>query len=137
MGQLEADVRVQFIGGDFVEQVVVELGAGAGFVGVGDVLAQIVDGDAGANLIHGGGGANRVRNLGAGDEAGGSALAKAGAFGDAAQRPALRQCNEDCPQHGAPDFRGLGLPEACVWHYSIFYHKWRRVAVRRSGSDFR
>ena len=70
-------------GGDFVEQVVIKLGAGAGFVGVGDVLAEVVDGDAGANLIHGGGGADGVGNLGAGDEAGGSALAKAGVFGDA------------------------------------------------------
>src|SRR5208283_5999492 len=114
VGQFEADVRVQFIGGNFVEQVVVELSAGAGFVSVGDVLAQIVDGDAGADLIHGGGGANCVLNLGAGDEAGGSALAKAGALGDGAHAPALGQCNEHCPQHGAPDFRGFGLPEACV-----------------------
>ena len=63
VGELEADIRVQVVGGDFVEQVVIELGAGAGFVGVGDVFAQIVDGDAGANLIHGGGGADGVRNF--------------------------------------------------------------------------
>ena len=101
MGQLEADIRVQFIGGDFVEQVVVELGAGAGFVGVGDVLAQIVDGDAGADLIHDGGGANCGGNFCAGDKAGGSALAKAGAFGDGAHPPALGERDEQCSQHRA------------------------------------
>src|SRR5208282_325481 len=50
VGQLQADIRIQLVGGDFVEQMVIELGAGAGFVGVGDVLAEIVDGDAGADL---------------------------------------------------------------------------------------
>src|SRR5260370_24310616 len=63
VGQLQADIRIQFVGGDFVEQVVVKLGAGAGFVGVGDVFAQVVDGDTGAELIHGGGSANGVRDL--------------------------------------------------------------------------
>ncbi len=97
MGELQADIRVEVSGGDFVEQVVIKLGAGAGFVGVADILAEIIDGDADADLIHRSGGANGVGNLGAGDEAGGRALAKAGVFGDGAQRPALRQCNEDCP----------------------------------------
>src|SRR5260370_11725848 len=106
-------------GGGFVEQVVIELGAGAGFVGVGDVLAQVVDGDAGAKLIHGGGGANCVRNLCAGDETGGGALAEEGALGEGAGGSALRQGDEDGPQHAPPDFCGsdfpeLGLPEAFV-----------------------
>ena len=65
------------MGGDFVEQIVIEMGAGARFVSVGDVLAQIVDGDAGAKLIHRGGGTNCVRNFFAGYEAGGGALADA------------------------------------------------------------
>jgi hypothetical protein len=94
VGQLDADIRVQFGGGDFVEQMVVQLGAGAGFVGVGDVLAEIVDGDAGADLIHRRGGANGIRNLFAGDEAGGDALSKAGALGDGAQGSALGEGDE-------------------------------------------
>ena len=79
--QLEADVGVELAFVDFVEHGWLELGAGAGFVGVGDVLAQIVDADAGAHLLIARG-ANYVRNLGSGDEACGSALAKAGVLGD-------------------------------------------------------
>src|ERR1700716_4323373 len=56
VGQLQADICVQLVGGDFVEQVVIKLGAGTGLVGVGDVLSQIVDGDAGSELIDSGGG---------------------------------------------------------------------------------
>src|ERR1019366_1885473 len=72
--------------------------------------------------IHGGGDANRVRHLGAGDEAGGSALAKAGAFGERAQGAAFRQRDEYGPQHAAPcsarsDFRGLGRREAIISAY--------------------
>jgi hypothetical protein len=43
VGELEADVGVELALVDFVEHVVVELGAVLGFVGVGDVLAQVVD----------------------------------------------------------------------------------------------
>ena len=111
MGQFQADIGVQLIGGDFVEQMVIKLGGGAGFIGVRDVLAQIVDGDAGAEFIHGGGGAYGVRNLCAGDEAGGSALAKAGAFDDRAQRAALRQRKEKRPQHDAPQLVHLIFAE--------------------------
>jgi hypothetical protein len=68
-------------------------------------------------LIHGGGRANGVGDLFAGYEAGGNALAKAGAFGDGAQPPALGQGYKCCPQHGAPDFRGLGLPKAFIISY--------------------
>src|SRR5450759_2224647 len=89
VGQLQADIRVQTVGGDFVEQVVIKLGAGASFVSVGDVLAQIVDGDAGAKLIDGGGGANRVGNFFAGDEASGDVLAEARALGNCAQGATL------------------------------------------------
>ncbi len=117
MGELQADVRVQFVGRDFVKQLVIKLGAGAGFLGVGDVLAQVVDGDARAKLIDLGGGANGVGNLFAGDKTGAGALAEAGAFRDSAEGAALRQSNEDCPQHGAPDFCGLGLPEAIILSY--------------------
>ena len=85
VGELEADVGVELVGGDFVEQVVIEVGAGASLVGVGDVLSEVVDGDAGSELIHRGGGANGVGDLRAGDEAGAGALAKAGALGDGAQ----------------------------------------------------
>jgi hypothetical protein len=42
VGELQADIRVEVSGGDFVEQVVIKLGAGAGFVGVADILAEII-----------------------------------------------------------------------------------------------
>jgi hypothetical protein len=51
VGELQADVCIQFAGGDFLEQVVIKLGAGSRFGGVGDVFTEIVDGNAGAGLI--------------------------------------------------------------------------------------
>jgi hypothetical protein len=109
------------------------LSAGSGFVRVGNVLAQVVDGDSGAKSIDGGGGANRVGYFFAGYKTSGSALAKAGALGDGAQGTAFGEGNKQCPQHDAPDSCGsdcceLGLPEDFVgigiaWHDIIFYHK--------------
>jgi len=77
VGEFETDVGVQFVGRDLIEEVVVELGAGSGFVGVGDIFAEVVDGDTSSELIDGGGGANGVGDLFAGYEAGGGALAEA------------------------------------------------------------
>ena len=89
VGEFEADVGVQFVDGDLIEEVVVELGAGAGFVGVGDIFAEVIDGDAGSELIDGGGGADGIGDLVAGYEAGGGALAEARALGDSAEGSAL------------------------------------------------
>ena len=63
----------------------------------GREYAEIVDGDADADLIHRGGDADRVRDLCASHEAGGGALAEAGAFGDTAQPSALRERDECRP----------------------------------------
>ena len=51
VGELQADVGVQLLRGDVVQQLVIELGAGSGLVGVGDVFPEIVDGDAQAGFI--------------------------------------------------------------------------------------
>ena len=55
--------------GDLVEHAVIQLGAMLGLVGVGDVLAEVVDADARAPIVHHLGGANHVVKLRAGNEA--------------------------------------------------------------------
>jgi uncharacterized membrane protein len=54
---------------DLVEQAVIELGAVFRLVGVGDVLAEVVNADAGAPLVDHLGGANYVMEVGACDKA--------------------------------------------------------------------
>jgi len=94
VGEFKADVGVEIFGGDLVEQVVVELSAGAGFIGVSDIFSEVVDGDAGSDLIHGGGGADGVGYFFSGNEAGGGALADAGALSDGAEGTALGESDE-------------------------------------------
>src|SRR5262249_16369774 len=105
--QLETDVGVDLVGSDFIQQLAVQLGAGASLVGVGDIFAQVVDRDRGSELIDRGCGTNRVPNLRSGDKTAGTPLADTGAFGDRAQTAALGKSNKERPQHGAPDCRGL------------------------------
>ena len=81
MRELEADVGVQLARGDIVQQAVIQFAAVPGFVGVGDVLAQVVDADAGAPLVHGLRGAKDVLDLGACDKAAGEAQPHRRVFG--------------------------------------------------------
>ena len=59
MRELKADVGIEFVSGNLVEQIVIELGAGPRLVSVGDVLTKVVDGNARAELVDGSCGANR------------------------------------------------------------------------------
>ena len=97
VGQLQADVGVEAVGRDGVENLVVEFGAFAGFVGIGDVLAQIVDTDAHASAVDRLSDAYGVGDLGAGDEAPGNAASDRGALGKAAQRTVFRKTDEEGP----------------------------------------
>src|ERR1019366_4747985 len=67
--ELETDVRVQLALMDLVEQAVIQLSAVLRLVGVGDVLAKIVDADACAPAVDHFGGANYVMEVGACDKA--------------------------------------------------------------------
>ena len=102
VSELQADVGVQLLSGDVVQQLVIELSAGAGFVGVGDVLAEIVDGDAQAGLVYGASGPEHVFDLSAGNKTAGEVLADGGTLGDGAQPVALRERDEERPQHRTP-----------------------------------
>ncbi len=75
----------------------IELSAGPGFGGVGDVFAEVVDGDAQARLVDGAGGAEHVLDLSAGNKTAREALADGGTLGDGAQPVALRQRNKERP----------------------------------------
>ena len=69
MRQLEADVGIQLARRNFVQHVVIELGTVLSLVGVGDVLAQVIDADARAPLVHLLGGTHGVGQLRSGNEA--------------------------------------------------------------------
>src|SRR3989442_13655557 len=51
VGKFQADVGMELAGGDFVQQLVVELGGGASLGGVGAVFTEVGDGNAGGRLI--------------------------------------------------------------------------------------
>src|SRR5208282_4416752 len=104
----------------------IKRGARPRFLGVSNVLAQIVDGGADADLVHCSCDANSIGNLCTGNKARRSTLPKARAFRHPTHPPAFRERNKSSPQHSAPDFFGLKLPEAFISrtrHYIIFDHK--------------
>ena len=43
VGQFQADIRVKLAARNFVQHLMIELGAGTGFVSVGDILAEVID----------------------------------------------------------------------------------------------
>ncbi len=85
VGQLQADVCVELALRDFVQHLMIELGAGAGLVSVGDILAEVVDRDAQALLIDGLRDAQRIVHLSAGHKTAGQALTDGGPFSHPAQ----------------------------------------------------
>ena len=97
VGELQADVGVELVGGDGVENLVVELRALAGFVEIGDVLAQVVDADAHTGAVDGLGDAHGVGDFRSGHEAARNAAADGGALGEAAQGTIFRKMDEECP----------------------------------------
>src|SRR3989442_11255318 len=102
VGKFQADVGMELAGGDFVQQVVGELGAGASLGGVGDVFTEVVDGNAGARLINHVGSAKHVGYLGTGNEAAGKAPTEGRAFAQRAQRSALWKREESRYENGGP-----------------------------------
>src|SRR5437870_7932546 len=83
----------------------VELGAVARFLGVGDVLAEIIHADAEAGLIDGFGRLQYIFCFQAGDKTAGEFLSQRGALRQAAQRFAFRKADEEGAEHG--DLREL------------------------------
>ena len=76
VSELEADIGVEMVGGDGVENLLIELRAVAGLVRIGDVLAKVVDAHAHADAVDGLRSADGVGNLGSGNEASGDAAAQ-------------------------------------------------------------
>ena len=77
----------------------IELRAGAAFLGIGDILAEIVDRNAQTLLIDGVRDAQRIVHLSAGHKTAGQALPDGRPFSHAAQRAVLGKRNEKRPQH--------------------------------------
>ncbi len=74
VGELDTDVGVEVPGADFVENLFVELGAVAGFFGVGDVFAEVIEGNVHAEFVDGLRGGDGVLNRRAGNESAGELL---------------------------------------------------------------
>ena len=99
VGKFQADIGVELAARNFVQHLVVELGAGAGFLGVGDVLAEVVDRNAQTLLIDGLRDAQRIFHLRARHKTAGQSLPDGGPLGHPAQRAILGKRNEKRPQH--------------------------------------
>src|SRR5205807_8125721 len=97
VSQLQANVGVEVVGGDGVENLFVKFGAFASLVRIGDVFTEIVDADAHASAVHSLRGADCVGDFFAGYEAAGDAAAEGGAFGETAQETVLRESDEKRP----------------------------------------
>src|ERR1019366_8766134 len=101
---------------------VIKRGAMFGFVGVGDVFAQVVDADARARLVDPLGDADDVAELGPGDEAAGEAQPERRVLGKMADGMVLREFDEDGSQHEASagrNGRGVALKRIRVWRIRI------------------
>ena len=75
----------------------VELRAVAGFVGIGDILAQVVDADAHASAVDGLGDAHSVGDFRACHETAGNPTTDGRALGEIAQRTIFREMDEERP----------------------------------------
>src|ERR1700722_14331023 len=104
------------VGRDSVENLMVELRALAGFFGVGDVLAQVIDADAHAGTVDGLGNAHSVGGLRARYETARNPPTERGSLGKIAQRTVFRKIDEERPQHELPANSGMiwkGMPATC------------------------
>ena len=100
MRELEADVRFKLAGGNFVEQMMVELRAAASFFRAADIFAEIVDGNPDPRLIHQASGVQHVFRSGPGDEAAGELSPDRRTLRDGTQRPVAGERGEESSQHG-------------------------------------
>src|SRR2546423_8901507 len=80
----------------------VKLRAMAGFVGIRNVLAQVVNADAHAGAIHDLSDTNCVTNFGSRDKAARNATSNRRVFSKFSQRTVFRKMDEERPQHEVP-----------------------------------
>ena len=81
MGELEADIGIELVGDDGVQNLMVELGAVAGFCRIRYIFAEVVDADAHAGAIDSLGCTYGIGDLGARDKTSGDAAAERRSFG--------------------------------------------------------
>ena len=108
LGELDADVGVELAGLDEVEELVIDVGGGAGLGLGGDALAEGVKGDGHALAIDGGGDAESVFDFKAGDEAGAELVAEAGALTEAAQGTVAGESDKGGAKYGHQCFLPAG-----------------------------
>ena len=97
VGQLQADIGVELAARNFVQHLMIKLGAVAGFIGVRDVFAEVIDRNAQACPIDGLCDPQSIFDLSAGHETAGQTPPDGGAFSHPAQPAVLRKRNEERP----------------------------------------
>ena len=102
MRQLEADVGVQMIGRNGIKNLLIQLRAVAGLVGIGNVLTKVVDAHAHARAIDSLRDPHGVGDFRSGNETPGYASPQRRLLGKAAQRTIFRKMDEEGPQHEVP-----------------------------------
>src|ERR1700737_1314057 len=102
MGKLEADVGIELLGRNRVENLVVERGAGSSFIEVVDVFAKIVDRDAHPGAVQRLCDGNGIGYIGASHEAVRDPPSNRRSLSEGTKRVILGQANKKRSQHAAP-----------------------------------
>src|SRR5579863_3049732 len=78
VSEFQADIRIQLLGGDVIQQLMIKLSAGSGLISVGYIFSKVVDGYAAAGLVDGAGCSQHVIDLSACDKTTGKLLSNGG-----------------------------------------------------------
>src|ERR1700730_4253337 len=101
MGKLEADVGIELLGRNRVENLVVELGACSSFIEIADVFPKIVDRDAHPGAVQRLCDGNGIGNIGASHEAVRDPPSNRRSLSEGTKRVILGQANKKRSQHAA------------------------------------
>ena len=110
------------VGRNRIENLMVELGAVARLLGIGDIFAEIVDGHAHARAIYGLRGAHRIGDFGTCNETARNPVAEGRLLGEATQGLVFRKTDKEGSQHEEPSSGGgmnrempcMKVTESCI-----------------------
>ena len=125
LGELEADVGVELVLGNGIEEPVVDLGGLVRLAWIGDVFAKAVEGDGEALRVEVGGGGESVLDTKAGDKARRHAAAEAGLLSKTAKGCVTRETDEGRTQQGhfVREANDHSCTSVAVWRleFTIFW----------------
>jgi len=106
LGELYADVGVEFLRGDPLEEFVVDVGSTVGFSFRGNAFAERVECDEEALMVEFSGNAEGVADFHTGDEAGAHATAEFGVLAEVAQRTIVGEGDKCGTKNGHKAIQG-------------------------------